>query len=269
LVVDLFPAERAALLELLQGLSPEAWAWPTVCAGWSVKDIALHVWGDDVGLLSRTADFRFPAGNDFADWAAVLAFINEANDLWVRATRRLNPALLGKYLALSGAEVAQFLATVDLFALGEPVSWAGPEPAPVWFDVAREYTERWLHQQHIRDAVARPGLKSRRWFGPVLDTFVRALPHTFRLVSAAPDTTVQLTISGEAGGVWSLRRAEAGWQLFQGEAPAPTATISMDQEVAWRCFSKGLSPAEAEARSTFSGDRSLGRKVLETVSIIA
>ena len=36
------------------------------------------------------------------------------------------------------------------------VNWAGPEPAPIWLDPAREYTERWVHQQHIRDAVRNP-----------------------------------------------------------------------------------------------------------------
>ena len=51
-----------------------------------------------------------------------------------------------------------------------PIDWAGPEPAPIWLHVAREYTERWVHQQHIRDAVGRPGLNERRWLGPVLES---------------------------------------------------------------------------------------------------
>jgi hypothetical protein len=37
------------------------------------------------------------------------------------------------------------------------VSWAGPDTSPAWLDIARDYTEFWVHQQQIRDAVDRPG----------------------------------------------------------------------------------------------------------------
>ena len=66
------------------------------------------------------------------------------------------------------------------------MSWAGPEPAPVWLDLAREYTERWHHQQHIRDAVNKPGLKDPHWMAPVLAAFVWAMPHAYRDLSARP-----------------------------------------------------------------------------------
>jgi hypothetical protein len=94
------------------------------------------------------------------------------------------------------------------------VTWAGPEPAPVWLDVAREYTERWHHHQQIRDALGRPALTAPRLFAPVLDTLVRALPHTFRDVQAPDGTHVKLTITGDAGGVWSLVRDER-WSLLR------------------------------------------------------
>jgi hypothetical protein len=60
--------------------------------------------------------------------------------------------------------------------LGEGVWWAGVEAAPVWLDVARDYSEDWIHQQQIRDAVRRPGLSSPEFFDPLLDTLMRALP---------------------------------------------------------------------------------------------
>lgn len=268
LTVDLFPEERAHLLELLAGLSEAEWQAPTVCTGWSVKDVALHLLGGDVGLLGRTPEFRFP-GSGFDSWEALLAFINHSNDLWVQATRRIGPDLLIKMLKLTGAEVYRFLQTIDLDAVGEPVDWAGPEPGPVWFDVAREYTERWLHQQHIRDAVGKPGLQDARFFGPVLDAFVRALPHTYREVTAANGTTVTLVITGVAGGTWSLVREDEGWALCQGAAETPAAVVTLDQDTAWRVFTRGLSRPAAEARTVFERDRALGVKMLDMVSIIA
>ena len=273
LALDLFPEERAALLELLSGLTDDEWGRPTVCPGWSAKDIAAHLLGDDIGRLSRGRDafaaaaFAPTGRGDFE--AELLAFINRQNERWVEATRRLSPRLLIDLLRWSGEEARRYFESLDPFALGEPVSWAGPEPAPVWLDVAREYTERWLHQQQIRDAVGKPGLKERRLFAPVLDTFVRALPHTYRDVGAPAGAHVRLTITGGAGGSWSLVRGEGGWRLCAEADGEPQAAVVLDQETAWRLFTKGISRDEALATATISGERALGLKVLDTVSIIA
>jgi uncharacterized protein (TIGR03083 family) len=40
---ELIHAERAELAQLLSGLSPEQWAAPSLCAGWSVRQVAAHV----------------------------------------------------------------------------------------------------------------------------------------------------------------------------------------------------------------------------------
>src|SRR5215510_10267842 len=89
-----------------------------------------------------------------------------------------------------------------LDAAGSPVWWAGPGPAPVWLDVAREYTERWVHQQQIRDATGRPGLDGPRHVGPVIASFVHALPRSLAGADAAPGTTVDLEVTGPGGGTW-------------------------------------------------------------------
>jgi uncharacterized protein (TIGR03083 family) len=55
-VLDLFPEERRHLLELLNGLTAKEWAAPTVCPGWSVKDVAAHLLGGDLSELARGRD---------------------------------------------------------------------------------------------------------------------------------------------------------------------------------------------------------------------
>lgn len=42
-VVHLAGDERADLLALLGGLSTEQWDAPTLCSGWTVRDVAAHV----------------------------------------------------------------------------------------------------------------------------------------------------------------------------------------------------------------------------------
>ena len=61
-----------------------------------------------------------------------------------------------------------------------PVSWAGEQESANWFDIAREFTERWHHQQQIRLAVEKPGIMTREFYYPVLDCFMRALPYSYR-----------------------------------------------------------------------------------------
>ncbi|MEO6196827.1 MAG: hypothetical protein ABIP58_01850, partial [Dehalococcoidia bacterium] len=95
------------------------------------------------------------------------------------------------------------------------VSWAGESESPNWFDLAREYTEHWHHQAQIREGAGLPMLYEPRLFAPVLETFVRALPHTFRDVDAADGTHVTLRITGAAGESWSLVRQAGGWHLAQ------------------------------------------------------
>src|SRR5918992_6224072 len=41
--LPLFPKVRTALEELLSDLRDDEWALPTVCEGWDVKDVALHL----------------------------------------------------------------------------------------------------------------------------------------------------------------------------------------------------------------------------------
>jgi hypothetical protein len=149
------------------------------------------------------------------------------------------------------------------------VAWAGEASSPVWFDIGREYTERWLHQQQIREAVGAPGLLGREWLYPALDIFTRALPHTYRAVRAEPGQSIHFAIQGEAGGDWTLRRRAQGWSLFTGRDDHPAARVSLDQENAWRLFSKTLSPEAARRSVRIEGDPRLGEPVFGALAVMA
>jgi len=268
-VIDLFPETLDALVALLAELSPEDWVRPTVCSRWSVKDIAVHLLGGDIGLLSRKRDAEQSSGEPARSWKELVALINQLNDAWVKAARRISPRLLCDLLRFTGAQVCEYFRSLDPTAQGSPVDWAGPGPAPVWLDLAREYTERWHHQQQIRDAVKRPGLVEPRFLAPVLDTFVRALPHTYRNVAADAGTAVTLTVTGDAGGRWSVVREDGKWILYVGRAEQPVAEAVIDQDAAWRLFCKGMTRSEAARRVTLIGERALAGHAVEMVSVIA
>jgi uncharacterized protein (TIGR03083 family) len=269
LVVDLFPELLDSLLALLSSLSAEQWEVPTACGSWTVKDVALHLLGGDVGILSRGRDeFSIP-GEPVAGWDGLVTLVNTLNETWVTATRRVSPRLLCDLLRFTGTQAHTYFASLDPYAISNPVSWAGPEPAPRWFDVAREYTERWHHQQHIRDAVGKPGLTEPRYLRPVLETFVRALPHTYRTIDAPNGTRVVLSIAGEAGGRWLLLRRQRKWQLYQDNDQEPHAELVLLADIAWRVFTKGLGLQEAQQHVIMRGDELLARHALNMVAIIA
>jgi hypothetical protein len=149
------------------------------------------------------------------------------------------------------------------------VSWAGEEKSPNWFDTAREFTERWHHQQQIRLAVNRPGIMTRELYHPVLDCFLRALPFTHRNVAAKTATLLQFTVSGECGGIWYLYRAKEVWQLVEAPIGEAASETIIPQEIAWRIFTKGIDRESVLAQVKVSGDASLGSHVLGMVSIVA
>ncbi len=270
LVTDLFHPTLDALIQLLEGLSPEEWRRSTVCAGWTVKDVALHLLAVDISNLSRKRDgFSLTPGKPIRSHQDLLVFINDLNESWMSAAQRISTPLLIDLLRFVGEQANAFFATVDPFALGEPVSWAGPEPAPHWIDLAREFTERWHHQQHIRDAVGKPGLKEPRFFAPVLDAFARAMPYTYRDVTAADGMCVTLCIVGDSGGEWTLRREGKSWSLYAGAEEPPDAKVTIDQDDAWRSFTKGIDPNQVRAKATLEGSEELGVKIFQMVSIIA
>lgn len=270
--LHLFPGERQALLDLLSALTPDEWGKPTVCPGWSVQDIAAHLLADDVGRLSRGRDGHdnpdFAAGLDISTLPGLIAAIDRQNALWVEAMRRVSPPVLIELLRLTGEQTTSYFATLDLETIGGPVDWVGPEPAPVWLDLAREYTERWVHQQQIRDAVGRPGLLQPEWFAPVLAAFVLGLPRALG-TAGEPGETVLLTITGEAGGQWLARRMDLGWVVATGQDETATAAVTLDQDSAWRLFTRGITPHQARQVAELSGAPELTARALETVSILA
>jgi hypothetical protein len=98
------------------------------------------------------------------------------------------------------------------------LSGPGGAESACWFDVARELTEHWHHQQQIRLAAGRPLLFERRWSLPVLETFLRAAPVAYRDVAAPPGTAVAVAFGPPTDVAYGLVATGAGaWALSAGE----------------------------------------------------
>jgi uncharacterized protein (TIGR03083 family) len=263
-----FPRERAELITLLDGLAADDWQRPTVCPGWSVHDIVAHVVHDYVRKLARARDGHASPGPRPGE--DLPAFLHRLNQEFVDVASRWSPRVLAELLGQLGPRLDAFWAGLDLGRLGEAVSWAAPgEPAPAWLDIAREYSEYWVHQQQIRDAVRRPGANSADLTAPVIDVFLRAVPYALRDQAASQGTCLEIAVSGPGGGAWTAKRGKTRWAISPGEAPDQAAArVAVSADTLWRVATRGIGVETALAGASISGDHALAAAALSLVSII-
>jgi hypothetical protein len=181
---------------------------------WKVRDIAAHLLDTALRRLSVVRDGCAVETVEIRSYQDVVALVNRLNREGVTVCRRLSPPVLIDLMKVACQQSADFHESLDPFAPAAfAVSWAGEDKSLNWFDTARELTERWHHQQQIRLATHRPGIMTPDLYHPVLDCFLRGLPHAFRNVNTQSGTTLQVEISGECGGEWFLSREPACWRL--------------------------------------------------------
>jgi uncharacterized protein (TIGR03083 family) len=256
------PGERAELVGLLDSLRPAQWAQPTAAPGWTVKDIALHLLDDDLGVLARNRDGDTTGFIDADTHEAFVEGLAAKNQRWIDGAQNLSPRLLIDLLSWSGEQVTQYYSTLSATDHGH-VSWASDKPVPVWFDIAREFTERWVHQVQIREAVDRVENYAATHLPTVLRTFVWAFPHQYR-AEAEPGTTVRIDL--DSGGVWTLTRdGSQTWSLSEGETASADAGASFTDDCCWRI----LTGAEYRRdQVTLEGPANLCEPLLAIRSII-
>lgn len=286
--VPLFAAVQEELVDLLGGLSEAEWRAPTGSASWDVKDVVAHLLDGDVRRLSLHRDgFTLASAPDpEGGYDGLVAYLNELNETWIAAARRMSPRLLRELTAFLAPLVVEHLRSLDPRGRARfAVAWAGESESEHWFDVAREYTEKWHHQQQIREATGRPLLTGREWVRPLVATLVRAVPAVFqRHAPAAAGARVTLAVTGAVDRRWLLVEESGTWALYEPEADSegegaasettgreagsePSDTrITMDDDTAWRLFTGRITGPEAYGRMDVSGDPEAGRLLARTVA---
>lgn len=266
MTAHLFPKLENLLSVLLNSLSEEEWEMQTVAPQWKVKDVAAHLLDTQLRKLSMARDGYLSPAPPITD---LVAFINRLNHEGVTVYRRLSPPILVSLMERISAESTAYHQSLDPFAPAFfAVSWAGEDTSLNWFDTAREFTERWHHQQQIRLAVGRPGIETPELYHPVLDCFLRGLPYSYRGVPAVEETTLKVEIKGDCGGIWWLHRRDGLWRLVGESMGRVAAEVMIPQEIAWRIFTKGMDGSTAAAQMHASGDKQLGLHILNMKAIV-
>lgn len=254
-------------MSLLRNLAPDEWDRPTVVSKWKVRQIVAHLLDTQLRKISRVRDGHVPASLEPAP-RDLVALINRLNAEGVAFYTRLSPQVLLALLEAASREFCEFHQKLDPFATAAfAVSWAGEAQSFNWFDTAREFTERWLHQQQIRDAVDRPGIMVPDLYHPVLDCFMRSLPYAYREIPGEPGTCLEIRVTGDCGGSWFLCR-EDSWELSVSAHGQKISEIEIPQAIAWRIFTKCITRDDAERRIKVAGEEALARHVLRALAIV-
>ncbi len=260
------------LIDLLRDLEPADWQRPAV-GQWAVRDVAAHLLDGSLRRLSLDRDRHRPPlpDRDLFDYEELVGYLNELNATWVAASQRLSPSVILDLLEHVCPRVADYFDALDADAEAAfPVSWAGEESSRVWMDIAREFTERWHHQQQIREAVGAPGLDEVRYLRPLLAILMRAVPRSYDAVEAPDGTRVEIRVGDLEEASWTLERVDGKWTFGEGQPQGSTdSEIEIGSEIAWRLLTKGITGSRARSKSKVTGDPSLADPFFETLAVMA
>ena len=267
----LFRPVSAGLVVLLRALTPSDWERPTIAGNWIVRDVVAHLADVALRRLSFHRDGMKPPppSTPITGERDLLYFINRLNAQWVTTARRFSPRVLTELFDRASTDLADWFETLPLDGPALfGVSWAGEQTSESWFDVGREFTELWHHQQQIRLAVGAPPLPDSRYLRAVIDIAVRGLPHAFRDVTAEPGQTLLLDVGGSAGGHWTLRREAHRWTIHTGAPAVATTRVELVDDAAWKLLFNAFTDTEAAAAIKVTGRADLATALLHARSVI-
>lgn len=267
--IGLFPEIDKKLIELLRSLSNKDWDKQTLAPQWCVKDVAVHLLDGNIRTLSMLRDQYFGVKpEDINNYQDLVSYLNKLNADWVIAMKRVSPSVLIDLLETTGKAYIQYLSTLDPF--GDAifsVAWAGEQNSTNWFHIAREYTEKWHHQQQIRFAVGQEDvLYEKEYYYPYLETSMRALPHHYQNIIGENNATIKFSIDTYD---WYLQSNGNHWKLKTDVSIEPICEVTIDSRIAWRIFTKGISKNEALKKIIIKGNQSLGIHIVDMLAIMA
>lgn len=262
------------LENLLGNLDEPDWRRPAV-KDWRVRDVAAHLLDSNLRRLSLDRDGHQPEGvappDDPESFQSWVAFLDRLNADWTRAAKRLSPNVILELLRTTNAQVSSYFESLDPDAPASfGVQWALPSESKVWLDVAREYTEKWHHQQQIRDAVQQPGLDAPHLLRTLIEALLRAVPRAYESVAAVEGTTLLIESTDLVGGAWLARKDHDRWNLYEsGNDATADAAVRMTTETMWRLLMKQVPREDARAMSETSGAAELVIPFFDALAVMA
>jgi uncharacterized protein (TIGR03083 family) len=265
---DLFAAWRSAsddFMDLVTPLSQEEWDAPTALPGWSVGDIVAHVGWIEGMLIGEVDPPHEP------DWSTLPHAVNDFGritevpvDLRRSWTREAVLVELADRIARRSTELESGSRDASVEVMG-PLG-----VAPLGRVLRMRTLDTWVHEQDIRDALARPGHLDTPGARATASQLLPGLGKVWaKLAGATPGQVLEVRVTGpgvEAAALVTVGedgRARMVHDDLLDQAGAATVTLTMSWP-AYLALSCGRGePAPWREQVQISGDADLAAKTLD------
>lgn len=241
-------AEHAAFAERLDRFGPDDGDQPSACAGWSVRDVVLHLAQSDELAVAALAGAYPAAVARLTAGLAPAASVDDAAAAMVGADSSGWPEVKRRW-AQTAAELRSGAARSEPSAR---VTWV-TGTLSVRTLLATRLAETWIHGGDVAAALGEPPTASDR-LRLVARLAWRTLPYAFSSAGAALHGPVAFELTGPDGTSWS----------FAGDEPAAT-TVSGPAADLCSVAARRLDPG----RSALTADGPDGEAVLRLVRTYA
>jgi hypothetical protein len=272
--LHLFPKLTEELLKLLRELETSDWLKPSSIKDRTIKDLVSHLIDGSMRRLSMQRDNFVDDTNisNIDSYEDLVNHIQKLNRDWINISRRLSPAFLIDLLEYSDKQLYDFFKTLKpndkaIFS----VAWAGESISANWFDIAREYTEKWHHQMQIKLALDRPILLDAEYSEPLYDTFMLALPHLYRdFTNYDNGTKIKISLIGNLSKSWVIERHTDKWDFVDSESVDIHTSVELPDDIAWIIFTNTDREKEKfKSKIKIIGDNLIGLKLLDLVTVMS
>ena len=198
---DVFAALEAQtdrLDAILKTLDDSAWSAPSLCPGWSVADVVLHLAQTEEAVAATIE------GGGIGIPVEGAATIDEAMDNWVRAERGASNAEVRARWDAARKRAAAALRDADP---AQPVGWAATPLRPKTLATTR-LSEHWIHTMDIAEPLGidnpdTDDIKHLAWLA------VKTIPYAFAKAGKDDPPTVRAELSAPSGERWELGPPDA------------------------------------------------------------
>lgn len=249
---------------LLTEVPDVEWTNPTPLPGWCTRDVVAHLIGTESmlsGIVTPEADV------DVSGLAHVHNAVGALNECWVRhfdgATA---PAVLERFRGVTAGRRETLTAMSDDEWTTVTTTPAGPDTYGRFMRI--RIFDCWMHEQDIREAVARPSSDAEletSASGLALDEMAASLGFVVGKLGKAPDgSRVAIELTGPLARTF---RVEVGGRATVVDAFAgdPTTIIRLDgRQFTRMCGGRPGAAADVEV----DGDAELGRRIVDNLAYV-
>lgn len=244
-------AERAALLGFLAGLSPADWDRPTVCIGWTVKDVVAHLVESELAM-----------GRVYRGEATETPHTDADNEAGVERWRRADHEAVRVALWQHGTATQRVIESRSDEAWRRPIDAFGARELRGllrihFFDLA-------VHSHDVTSAVGVGALWGDR-VRFLVEFLVRAAPMALTRNGLPPEGSLGVRVLDV--GAWTIAGTKDGWQLSDDAGP-PGAALTCDPEPLALVTTGRLALSDALGRSTVEGDEEAAARILSAWRVV-